>query len=153
MPSIWSDPLYEQGHVCGPFYCVSRRTSFAYCNSLPHRFRLHQTIPVHLGQGKSLLNRMWSMPFRVALVQFVQGPDTTIKRISVLQNTRTHGLLQYVPYTIPSLLRLPLTDILLQGLDCPVCEPKLWWWLSIRHRCHRGWPATGVACRSPSSGG
>jgi hypothetical protein len=129
--------------------------SFAYCHSLPHRFRLHQTIPMQLGQSKSQLNRMWTIAFRVARVQFVQGPVTTIKRVSVLQNIRTHGLLPvlYVPHTISPLPRLPLTEIPHQGADCPVCRPKLWWWLSIRHRCCRGRSATGTACRPPSSGG
>src|SRR6267154_401538 len=106
------------------------------CYSLPHRFRLHQAIP-ELSQSKSQLNRMQTIPFRVALVQFVQGPDTTIKRVSILQNTRTN-LLLYEPYTIPSLPRLLLTEILLQGVDCPLCEPKLWWRLSVRHRPCRG---------------
>ena len=85
MTNAWYNP-HNQQDVGHPMQHVSRGTSFAYCHSLPHRFRPHQTIPVQLGQGKSLLNRMWPTSFRVALVQFVQGPVTTIK------NTRTHGL-------------------------------------------------------------
>ena len=62
---------------------VSHGISFAYGHSPLHRL----TIPVQLGQGKSQLNQIWTI-LRVAFVLLVLGPDTVMKPVSVLQNTR-----------------------------------------------------------------
>ena len=86
MMNAWYN-THDQQDVGYPIQRVSRGTYFAYCHSPPHSFYLHQAIPVQLGQDKSRLNRMWTIPFKYR-VALVQGPDSTMKR-----NARTRGLL------------------------------------------------------------
>jgi len=149
MTNPWYNSHHQQdvGHL---IQHVSRRTSFAYYHSPsidPVYTRQSQSSwaranhnstecgQYHSGLPLSNLFKGQLQPSNESAYYGIPGPMGSCSTY--------HILFHHYP-------RLLLT--LFQGAGCPVCESKLWWWLSIRHRCYRGWPATGMACRSPGSG-